>query len=437
MTDMKFEPGSLNPSARTRPPQVGRPDDMYFTSAKSERTQFDDTLEPPPLPAASAQPPVALWLSFIICVVLPTLLVAIYFFFIASKQYQTEFRFEVTQGTPAVPGTPPNGSSSSSSSSSSGSSMLQALTGGQGSSLASAQNYVVVDYLQSPQAVTDLQKRLNVRAIYSRPGIDFLSRFNPSKSDEYLAKYWAKMVTADYDPMTGIATARVKAFTPQDSKLIADTLASQSENLVNNIINKPNMDAIKAAEQQVAQSQQRVKDVRGRLAAYRSSAGVIDPTQSVVPTNTSLVGSLRPNVIQMESQLSAMKAQGLANSPAASVMQARLAATRQQLAGVENEVAKAPGGKEALTTVVGRYEKVNFEVQFEQNLLDSALQTLAQTRAYALQQKMFIIPFVQPSLPKASLYPERLQSTLLMALVFFGAWLLGSLVFKAVQQHLD
>ena len=436
MTDMKFEPGSLKPSARTRSKQVGRPEDMYFTSARSERTQFDDTLEPPPLPAAAAQPPIALWLSFIVCVVLPTLLVAIYFFFIASKQYQTEFRFEVTQGTPAVPGNPPN-SSSSSSSSSSGSNMLAALTGGQGSSLASAQNYVVVDYLQSPQAVTDLQKRLNVRAIYSRPGIDFLSRFNPRKSDEYLAKYWSKMVTANYDPMTGIATAHVKAFTPQDAKLIADTLASQSENLVNNIINKPNMDAVAAAQQQVAQSQQRVKDVRGRLAAYRSSAGVIDPTQSVVPTNTSLVGSLRPNVIQMESQLSAMKSQGLANSPAAGVMQARLAATRQQLAGVENEVAKAPGGKEALTTVVGRYEKVNFDVQFEQNLLDSALQTLAQTRAYALQQKMFIIPYVQPSLPRASLYPERFQSTLLMALVFFGAWLLGSLVFKAVQQHLD
>ena len=435
MTDMKFEPDGLNPSAKSKARQVGRSDDMFFPSSRTDKSPFDDTLETPPLPIAAGQPPVALWLSFLICVVLPTLLAAIYFFFIASKQYQTEFRFEVTQGTPAVPGNSPTSSSGSSSSSSSN--MLAALTGGQGSSLASAQNYVVVNYLQSPQAVADLQKRLNVRAIYSRPGIDFLSRFDPSKPNEYLAKYWAKMVTADYDPMTGIATARVKAFTPQDAKLIADTLTAQSQNLVNNIINKPNMDAVASAEQQVAQSRQRVKDVRGRLAAYRSSAGVIDPTQSVVPTNTSLVGSLRPNVIQMQSQLSAMKAQGMGNSPAAGVIAARLAATRQQLAGVESEVARAPGGKEPLTTVVGRYEKVNFDVQFEQNLLDSALQTLAQTRAYALQQKMFIVPFVEPRLPTASLYPERLQSTLLLALAFFGAWLIGALVFKAVQQHLD
>ena len=438
MSEMKFERETTGDPSRTQSRQARRSEELFYTPNRTGKPEFDEGLEVPPLPAASGQPPLTLWLSFLVFVALPTLIVAIYFLFFASKQYQTEFRFEVTQGTPAVPGTPPNGSSSSgSSSSSSGSNMLAALTGSQGTSIATAQNYVVVDYLQSPQAVADLEKRINVRALYTRPSIDIFSRFNPKKSDEYFDKYWTKMVTADFDPMTGIATARVKAFTPQDAKLIADTLASQSEDLVNNIINKPNMEAVKAAEQEVATDEQRVRDVRGRLAAYRNSAGVIDPTQSVVPTNVQLVGSLRPNVIQMESQLNAMKAQGLGSSPAASVIEARLAATRQQLAGVEGEVAKAPNGKEPLTAVVGRYEKVNFDVQFEQNLLNSALQTLAQTRAYALQQKLYIVPYVEPDLPKSSMYPPRLQSILLISLVFFGIWLLGTLIAKAVAQHMD
>ncbi|HEY2179479.1 MAG TPA: hypothetical protein VGH15_12940 [Caulobacteraceae bacterium] len=390
----------------------------------------------PPLPAAAAEQPRTLLISFLICVALPTLLVAIYYFFIASAQYETQFRFTVLQGSPAVPGNAAPGTPQASGGSSSTSSMVQALAGmtGQGTSIASAQNYVVVDYLQSSQAIADLEKRLNLRAIYSRPGIDFLSRFNPRKSDEYLVDYWKNMVSASYDPMTGLAIVTVRAFKPQDAKMVADGLVSGSESLVNNIINRPNLDAVHAAEQQVATSQQRVRDVRQRLAAFRNSAGVIDPTQSAVPVNTQLIESLRPNVIELQSQLSAMKAQGLGSSPAAGVIAARLAAARQQLAGVKGEVG---GGRQPLTSVVGRYEKVNFDLQFEQNLLDSALQTLAQTRAYALQQKMYILPYEQPGLPQASLYPHRLQSTVLAAFLLFGLWLIGSLVVKAIQQHVD
>jgi capsular polysaccharide transport system permease protein len=434
MSELKFDRDSVGPqpgrSLRDR-----RSEEAFYSTAKSAAPAFDETLEVPPLPAAAAEQPRALLISFLLCVVLPTLIVAVYYFFVASGQYETQFRFTVIQGSPAVPGNPAPGTTQSGASASA-SSMVQALTGmgGQGTSIASAQNYVVVDYLQSRQAIADLEKRLNLSALYSRSDIDFMSRFNPRKSDEYLADYWKKMVAASYDPMTGLATVTVRAFKPQDAKAIADGLVISSEGLVNNIINKPNLDAVRAAELQVVTSQQRVKDVRGRLAAFRNSAGVIDPTQSAVPVNTQLVESLRPNVIQLQSQLSAMKDQGLGSSPAAGVVAARLAAARQQLAGVRGEVG---GGRQSLTGVVGRYEKVNFDVQFEQNLLDSALQTLAQTRAYALQQKMYILPYEQPNLPQASLYPQRLQSTVLAAFLLFGVWLIGSLVVKAIQQHVD
>jgi capsule polysaccharide export protein KpsE/RkpR len=44
---------------------------------------------------------------------------------------------------------------------------------------------------------------------------------------------------------------------------------------------------------------------------------------------------------------------------------------------------------------------------------------------------------VSPSAPQAAMYPERLQSTLMAAILLFCAWVAGALVFKAIEQHMD
>jgi capsule polysaccharide export protein KpsE/RkpR len=127
----------------------------------------------------------------------------------------------------------------------------------------------------------------------------------------------------------------------------------------------------------------------------------------------------------------------MGSSPAAALTINRLAATKRQLAQVEGEVNHGQGGQAPLTNVVGSFEKINFDVQFEQSLLDSALQTLAQTRAYALQQHMYLIPYVTPQPPQAAMYPERLQSTIMAAILLFCAWVVGALVFRAIEQHMN
>ena len=142
------------------------------------------------------------------------------------------------------------------------------MVGAAGASMASAQNYVVVDYLQSRQALDDLERRINIESLYTKPSIDLLSRFNPRRKDEYLTRYWGRMTSARFDPMTGLATAEVRAFSPADAERIANAMIASSEDLVNNIINKPNMDAVKAAEKQVAQAQQQLADARSRLATF-------------------------------------------------------------------------------------------------------------------------------------------------------------------------
>src|SRR5262249_8156081 len=122
--------------------------------------------------------------SFLLAVVIPTILASFYMFVFAADQYVSEFRFTISPTTFASPST----------SSSSGSSAGQSPVVSGGNSAASAfvvLDYMVVDYLQSNQVVADLRKQIDLDGIYNKSSIDIVNRFWwGDGSIEKLARYW-------------------------------------------------------------------------------------------------------------------------------------------------------------------------------------------------------------------------------------------------------
>lgn len=96
---------------------------------------------------------------FWLCVVLPTVLLAIYYGFIASNQYVSESKFVIRS---------PNKQSTSGLSV-----MLQNI----GFNASSDDSYLVRDYMTSRDAVTNLNNDLQIKANYSDESIDPFSRF--------------------------------------------------------------------------------------------------------------------------------------------------------------------------------------------------------------------------------------------------------------------
>ena len=91
--------------------------------------------------------------------------------------------------------------------------------------------------------------------------------------------YWQSMVTARYDLITGIADAQVRAFSPKDAQLIASTLVTLAEELINKIEKRSQEDAVRFAEQEVEkQKDSAYNEARESLTAYRNKFGIIDPT---------------------------------------------------------------------------------------------------------------------------------------------------------------
>ncbi len=191
---------------------------------------------------------------------LPIALATVYLAFFASNQYVAEFRFAVKDATMQ--------------STTQATSNLISAIGGSGGSVA-YDNYLVADYLLSRQATEELQQRINVTQLYARREADWWARFDPSQPMEKFVGYWQSMVTAHYDQVTGIAIARVRAFTPEDALLIANSLVTMSEELVNRIANRAQNDAVRFAQREVERAEERLKAIRAKLTEYRNRVGVI------------------------------------------------------------------------------------------------------------------------------------------------------------------
>jgi capsular polysaccharide transport system permease protein len=371
----------------------------------------------PPTPAK--KPPYWTYASFVLCVIVPAIIAGIYYYAFASNQYVAEFRFTVKDAQQTTSGGGPTGSVMS---------VLTVTSGAQ-------DNYIVTDFLGSREAVDELQKRINLTQLYAKPTIDWWARFDPRKPVEKFIPYWQEMLTARYDQVTGIATAQVRAFSPEDALLIGNTLVAMSEELINRIANRTANDSVRFAEREVEKAQARLKAVRAQIMEYRNRTGVIDPQTSLAASNSALVQSLRANLSQLETQLSTLQRQNLQlNTPVMVTLQNQIKSTKEQLQNIESTVGQSRDGV-ALSKVMAEYEQLDMERQFAQTTVNSTSSILDQARANAAAQHLYITPYVRPSLPQSSTYPRPVRSISMVAILAFVFWLSGLLIVRSIRER--
>lgn len=377
----------------------------------------------PALPGAAKRRSYGAYIWFAVCVLLPTITVSLYYWLVASKQYAAEFRFTVSNN--AVMPLPM------------ASGLLSMLGGVMGAN--NTEDYMVTDYIVSARAVQELQDRIKVKSLYSKPTIDWWSRFDASEPTEKFVKYWQSMVTTRFDAITGVATAEVRAFSPQDALLIANTLVTLSEELINQIANRTAIDTVHTAAQQVELAQNRLKAIRARLTAYRNKYGVIDPTTSVTASNSSLIQTLRANLAQLETRLETLKSQNLLpTAPAIVALNTQIKSTREQLASTEAQVGNGSAGAGtgvALSTAVAEYEQLNVELQYAKTAVTTAMQALDQARANAAKQQLYITPFVRPSLPQEARYPSAVLGAVTVGMIGFAFWIASLMVMRSIRER--
>ncbi len=356
---------------------------------------------------------------FVVCVLIPTVLALIYYGFVASDVYISESRFVIRSPQRTTqPG------------------LVGAILQGTGFARSQDDTFSVHDFMTSRDALKELDDKLKVRAAFSQPKIDFLSRFpGPDGDDSFeaLHKYYGKRVIVDNDSVSSISVLRVSAFSGQEAQAINTLLLTMSERLINQINERGRQDLIKFSQAEVAEAEKKAKDATVALAGYRNQRGVFDPDrQSAIQLQQ--ISKLQDELIASKTQLEQVKSLSPEN-PQIPVLNKRVQVLQREM---DSEMAKvAGGGGNTLTNKAADFERLVLERAFADRQLASAMASLETARNEARRKQLYLERVVQPNIPDRAVEPRRLRSiatTLVLGMVIWG---IGALLLAGIREHQD
>lgn len=354
-------------------------------------------------------------LGFLLIVVLPTLITAIYFLMIASPRYVSEARFVVRAPSSNQP-----------------SGLGLAL---QSAGIASSQTdaFAVHEYARSTQAVIDLEKTLDLKQIFGPSNADIFSRYprlGESRSIEGMRKGLERFVTVGYDATTGISVLRVEAYRREDAQRVAQGLLAGGERLINGMNARAAADAVADAERARTEAQANLALAQQQLTAFRNREQIVDPTRQATE-GLQMIGDLMSAVARLRAERSQLAGEA-PNSPQLPLLDSRIAAFQRQ---IDIERANMAGARGSLASKISTYEDLALNREFADKQLAAATAALTSAQQEARRQKLYLDRIVEPSRPDEALEPRRWLSILTVlasCLLIYGV---GWLMWAGIREH--
>jgi capsular polysaccharide transport system permease protein len=373
-----------------------------FPRAQRGRRDLDDG-KLPPLPAhLSRASRRRRLLVHLICISLPVLVALLYLCFNAADRYDVQSDFTVQ----------PLLQPSASALAARDASHLMNLA--QNAAPGAYDAYMVVDYLQSPDALMLLEKKIGFLGRYRGKTRDIFFRAEPWRllirqwftgaplaiPFEDRLDYFNAMVTLRYSITENIVTLEVQAFTPEDAQLIAATLLDMGEDFINRSNDRVLRDLVHGAETQVASDGRRLNHDHFKMKEWRGGNSDLDPDQLTAMVTQVLQGLENSLVTARTSQMLAGASVDSSVRGAAALrvktIAAQIAQEQRQLAVMEQSYASK----------FYEYDRLKEDIAFAKSAYQNDLATLQTFRELVAQQGIYLLRIDQPHVPDEAIYPE-------------------------------
>lgn len=353
--------------------------------------------------------------SLAIFVIIPTILAIIYFGFLASDIYISQSHFLVRAEKKQQ------------------SFGLGSLISGAATSGSTDEIFAVEEYMNSRDALHDLDKDGLITKAYTRPSISAFDRFGAlvgGNTGEDLYKYMRSRVSATYEGSKAVTTLRVRAYTADDAHRINMRLLALGERLVNNLNERSRKDLIRYAQKEVDEAKENAARSAEALSEFRNRRGILDPEKQA-EVQVQLISKLQDEMIATQTQLDQLR-QFAPTNPQVPVFEQRIQSIQRQIRG---ESAKVTGSAQSLAGKAPGFERVSLQNEFAVKQLASAMASLESAKNEARRQQIYIERIVNPSKPDKPLEPKRLKgilSTFLLGLILYGIF---TLLFAGIKEH--
>lgn len=392
---------------------VATPQEQASATSGPKAVPEPDTSKPqpkpvrPPAPRSAARARHVLILaSFVLMVVLPTLIAAWFLWVRAADQYASNLGFSVRREE-----------------TSSALELLGGITALSGSS--STDTDILYKFLQSQDLVRRIHSQLDLAAIWSHPAAadDFIFGYDTQGTIEDLLSHWKRMVKIYYDSASGLIDLRVLSFDPEDSRRIAEAIFAESTAMINELSAIAREDAIRYARADLEGAVERLKTARQVITEYRNRTQIVDPTMDT-QGQIGLVNTLQGQLAEAMIELDLLSETTRSTDPrieAANrrirVIEARIAAERQKVG-----IGSATGNGQAFADLVGEYERLVVDREFAEQSYTASLAAYDAALAEARRQSRYLAAHIRPTLAERAEYPERFILLAVTGLFLFLIW---------------
>ena len=350
-----------------------------------------------------------------LAVIAPTLVVSAYYAFVAAPIYVSEASFVVRMAAPPS------------------SNVFGSLLQNSGITRSQDDTFSVQEYIRSRQALKELASKLPVRAIFGSPQADWLTRFPrfwENNSEEELYGYYSDRVSVIHNDTTGITVLRTTAFHAQDAADLNTTLLVLGGDLLERLNDRARGDAVRFADNEVQEAQQRVIDAQRNITDFRNKELMIDPNASSM-SMIDLISNLTSALANTRARLAETR-KTAPDSNSIPFLTSQIAALEQQ---IENERAKMVGSDKSVAPRIADYESLVLMREFANKALVAALDALEAARADARRQQLYLEVVVPPQMPDEAEMPYALKNIAIVFLSLSLAYLLGWLMLTAIKDH--
>lgn len=380
-----------------------------------KKPQLPDKAPPadPPKPVAPQASPsrfrmrhALVLLSFLLMVVGPGVIAALYLWTRAADQYASYMGFSVRTEEAA----------------SSIASLLGPLDiGGGGTPDAD----ILYAFIQSQDLVARVDAKLDLRSIWSKadPDVDPIYAYHPPGTIEDLLEHWKRKVRLVYDSSNGLLELRVLAFTPEDAQSIATVILRESTMLINNLSALAREDAIGYARDELDKAVIQLKDARSTLTAFRNRTQIVDPTIDV-QGQAGILNTLHQQLAEALISLDLLTETTREGDPRISQSKRRIKVIEARIEDEKKNLGIGAGNTsdEAYATLVGEFETLVVDREFAEQTYTAARVAFDGAQAEALRQTRYLATHISPTLAEKAEYPERVTVLGLIVLFAFLLW---------------
>lgn len=266
--------------------------------------------------------------------------------------------------------------------------------------------------------------------------MDPLLSFDPDGTIEDLVDYWERMLRISYDSGSGLIEMRVLAFDPQEAQAIAQEIYLESSETVNELSAVAREDATRYARADLEQAQERLKEAREALTAFRVANQIVDPSADI-QGQMGLLNTLQAQLAAALIDLDLLGDSVGEGDPRAAQAQRRIEVIRARIAQEREKFGangQGPAGENYATTI-SEFERLSVEREFAETAYTAALAAYDAAQAEAERQSRYLATYIRPTLAERSQFPQREMLIGIVALFGFLAWAISSLVYYSLRDR--